>query len=64
MACTRALRIRRNANAATDPHRIGADWIAGSDQEPPAASRLESRFERVESRQCAIGCSKKSEPNP
>ncbi len=52
MACTRALRIRRNANAATSPQRIGADRSVGSDQEPPAASRLESRFERVESRLC------------
>ena len=34
MACTRALRIRRNANAATGPHRIGADRSARSDQEP------------------------------
>ncbi|MFN7796530.1 MAG: hypothetical protein ACK5Q3_13310, partial [Planctomycetota bacterium] len=44
MACTRALRIRRNANAATGPHRIGADRSAGSDQEPqPLRSRPATR---------------------
>ena len=44
MASTRALRIRRNANAATGPHRIGADRIARSDQEPqPLRSRPAAR---------------------
>jgi hypothetical protein len=32
MARTRALRIASDAHGASDPHRIGANWIAGSDQ--------------------------------
>ena len=34
MARTRALRIGSNTHGASGPHRIGADWIARSDQEP------------------------------
>ncbi|MFM7976444.1 MAG: hypothetical protein ACKO8U_15320, partial [Pirellula sp.] len=34
MARTRALRIGGDPLAATGPHRIGADWIARSHQEP------------------------------
>ena len=44
MARTRALRIGGDPLAATGPHRIGADWIASSDQEPqPLRSRPAAR---------------------
>ena len=44
MARTRALRIASDPLVASGPHRIGADWIARSDQEPqPLRSRPAAR---------------------
>jgi hypothetical protein len=34
MACIRALRNGSDAHGASGPHRIGANWSEGFDQEP------------------------------